>query len=740
MADRSLIRRVLAGGVAVTLMSSIAPFASVVPSAAADAAPVVHAQVPRDVAARLAASASNDEVTVIVKLREQASLTSAGRGTRAQRQRAVVRELRDTAARAQAPIRRALDRARAGGRVHAYTPLWGIDAVIVTAAPDVITELAARPDVESITPDAIDVVPAGTPSAPPEPGIAQINAPSLWSQGVDGSGVLVASLDSGVDLTDLDLATNYRGGTNSWYDPYGQHTVVPFDATGHGTATMGVMVGGGSGGSTIGVAPGATWIAARIFDDNGNATASAIHLAMQWVLDPDGDPATADAPSIVNNSWSFGSPGCNLEFRGDVQAMRVAGIVPVFAAGNFGSGMSTSVSPANYPEAVAVGAIDSQNRIWSGSSRGPSACGEAPTTYPDVVAPGVNVWTTDLGGLYSYWTGTSIAAPSVSGAIALLSSSMPGSDFVPESALLGTAVDIGAAGPDNVFGRGRIDVAAASIALGGTPPSTTTTTTTTLPPTTTTTTLPPTTTTTTLPPTTTTTTTTLPPTTTTTTTTTLPPTTTTTTVPGPGDVLFADGFESGSTVRWSTTATNGGRLSVNAGAALSGTFGASATISNRVDTYVEDASPNAVMSYHARFQFDPNGVVIGSGKTHVLVAGHAANGNEIAVVQIRRVSVGYEIRTGARLDGGTVKYGAWAAIGDAPHTIELGWSAATGTGRNGTVGLWVDGTAGSTLSGLTNGSGRVEAARLGPQSIPSGVSGTEYFDSFASTTTRYIGP
>ncbi len=484
MADRSLIRRVLAGGVAVTLMASIAPFASVAPSAAADAAPAVHAQMPRGLAARLAASASNDEVTVIVKLRDQASLASSGRGTRAERQRAVVRELRDTATRAQASVRRVLDGHRAQGRVHTYTPLWGIDAIVVTATPDVIAELAARPDVESITPDAIDVVPAGTPSAPPEPGIAQINAPSLWSQGVDGSGVLVASLDSGVDLADVDVATNYRGGTNSWYDPYAQHTVAPFDASGHGTATMGVMVGGGSGGTTIGVAPGATWIAARIFDDNGNATASAIHLAMQWVLDPDGDPATADAPSIVNNSWSFGTPGCNPEFRGDLQAMRAAGIVPVFAAGNFGPGTSTSVSPANYPEAVAVGAIDSSNRIWSGSSRGPSACGEAPTAYPDVVAPGVNVWTTDLHGLYSYWSGTSIAAPAVSGAIALLLSSMPGSVSASESALLDTAADIGATGPDNVFGRGRIDVAAASLVLGGTPPTTTTTTT--QPPTTTT--------------------------------------------------------------------------------------------------------------------------------------------------------------------------------------------------------------------------------------------------------------
>jgi len=175
-------------------------------------------------------------------------------------------------------------------------------------------------------------------------------------------------------------------------------------------------------------------------------------------------------------------------------------------------------------------------------------------------------------------------------------------------------------------------------------------------------------------------------------------------------------------------------------AALSGAFGASVTISNRIDTYVEDDSPNAVTSYHARFQFDPNGVVIGPGQTHALLAGRSATGARIAVIQIRRVFAGYEIRSGARLDGGTVKYGAWAAISDAPHSIELGWSAATGSGKNGTVGLWIDGTPGSTLGGLANGSGRIDAARLGPQSIPSGVSGIEYFDGFASTTTRYIGP
>ncbi len=485
MAERSIAKRVAAGCVTTLLAGSIVHVGT---SQALTTATPRRAHLPSALVERLATGNGSDDITVVVHLREQASLKNSRRGNREERQRAVVRELRDTAARAQAPVRRVLDTRRWQGRVREYTPLWASDAIVVTASPDVIAELASRPDVESITPDAIDVVPAGTPVAPPEPNIEQINATPLWAQGLDGTGVLVASLDSGVDTTSPDLSAGYRGGTNSWYDPYGQHPDTPFDASGHGTATMGVMVGGGAGGTTVGVAPGASWIAAKIFDDSGTATSSAIHLAMQWVLDPDGDPSTADAPAVVNNSWSFGTPGCNLEFQADLQALRAAGIVPVFAAGNYGSGGATSVSPANYPEAVSVGAVDSQDRIWSGSSRGPSAC-DGSSVYPDVVAPGVNVWTTDRFGLYGYWTGTSIAAPAVSGAIALLLSDTSASVSAPDAALLDTAVDIGATGPDNVFGTGRIDVAAALTAA--TTPTTTTTSSSTTTTSTTTTTLPP---------------------------------------------------------------------------------------------------------------------------------------------------------------------------------------------------------------------------------------------------------
>ena len=224
-----------------------------------------------------------------------------------------------------------------------------------------------------------------------------------------------------------DLSGRWRGGTNSWYDPFGQHTTSPMDRTGHGTQVMGLMVGGDAGGTSVGVAPGARWIAARIYNDAGQGTTSNTHLAFQWLLDPDHNPNTADAPQVVNNSWTYGS-GCNLTFAQDIQTLRAAGILPVFAAGN---SASLTSSPANNPGAMAVGSTTSSDTIASYSSRGPSACGEPSNTFPELTAPGDNVRTTDLYGGYATFSGTSMAAPHVAGALALLLSAYPNLDCGP---------------------------------------------------------------------------------------------------------------------------------------------------------------------------------------------------------------------------------------------------------------------------------------------------------------------
>mgnify|MGYP000538239624 CR=1 FL=1 len=74
------------------------------------------------------------------------------------------------------------------------------------------------------------------------------------------------------------------------------------------------------------MAPDAKWIAAKIFNDSGAATTTGIHLAFQWLLDPDGNPATADAPNVVNASWTMSAAGCNTDFQPDLQSLRAAGI------------------------------------------------------------------------------------------------------------------------------------------------------------------------------------------------------------------------------------------------------------------------------------------------------------------------------------------------------------------------------------------------------------------------------
>ncbi|MGC9468007.1 MAG: S8 family serine peptidase [Anaerolineae bacterium] len=416
-------------------------------------APSVHAA--------MASLQEGEMTTVIVTLVDQADLSEIPGASRAARQEGVIRALQAKAEASQRQIRALLAARQAKGKVSHVASFWAFNGLAVTATRDVIQELAARADVAKITPDAIEITTTQTAGLP-EPNLSVVGAPELWDLGISGQGAVVANMDSGVDVSHPDLSSRWRGGANSWFDPYGEHPDTPVDLSGHGTWTMGVMVGGNEGGTAVGVAPGAEWIAVKIFDDQGGATATAIHQGFQWLLDPDGDPSTPDAPHTVNNSWTMASPGCDLEFELDLQSLRAAGILPVFAAGNGGPDPQTSFSPANNPSAFAVGATDNSDQVYVVSSRGPSGCGEMEMIFPELVAPGVSIHTTDLYGSYTDATGTSLAAPHVAGGLALLLSAFPASSIAEqEAALLNSAVDLGPVGPDNDFGYGRLDLWAA---------------------------------------------------------------------------------------------------------------------------------------------------------------------------------------------------------------------------------------------------------------------------------------
>lgn len=347
--------------------------------------------------------------------------------------------------------------------------LWINNSLIISVDPAVIRQLAQLPQVEIIEPDTVMHLGAMQSAGigTPQWHLNVIEAPFLWSLGFDGTGVVVAGMDTGVDIHHPDLASRWRGGQNSWKDVFYQHS-LPYDPYGHGTATMGVMVGGDAGGTSIGVAPGARWIAVKIFDDNGNTSYSKIHEGFQWLLDPDGNPGTPDAPDIVNNSWGLHAAvnQCIEEFQQDIDTLKAAGIAVVFAAGNAGPTAATSVSPANNIGNLSVGATDEAGTVASFSSRGPAPCDL--DIFPSLSAPGTNLKTTDLTGdgtipySYAYVSGTSYASAVVSGSMALLLSAFPEMDVVQlEKTFFLSAVDSGETGPDDVYGNGIVNVAAA---------------------------------------------------------------------------------------------------------------------------------------------------------------------------------------------------------------------------------------------------------------------------------------
>lgn len=405
------------------------------------------------------------EIPVIITMREKLQYSRFKNLDRQKHRTGFINALRTKSESSQQAVRKLLKQKG----VKSIEELWIINSIAIKANSRLISELAGRDDIESIKFDYKLSLPQMqyAQAEQAEWNIQMINAEVLWGLGFTGQGAVVASMDSGVDLAHADLYPRWRGGTNSWYDPHNEHS-QPYDASGHGTGVMGIMVGGNSTGSAIGVAPDANWIAVKIFNDTGNSSFSKIHLGFQWLLDPDGDPNTDDAPDIVNNSWGLRDNinECIAEFYYDIEILRTAGIAVVFSAGNEGPQYHTSISPGNYDNCITVGAVGASGIISDFSSRGPSAC--YGNVFPHLAAPGQNIKTSDLTGggafptEYAYVSGTSFAAPHVSGTIALLLSAFPDLNVAQfEEVLLSSAADLGLSGPDNDYGYGLINAAGA---------------------------------------------------------------------------------------------------------------------------------------------------------------------------------------------------------------------------------------------------------------------------------------
>ncbi len=430
---------------------------------------------------RLRTAVPWEPLPVILKFTATPRLEPLARLPEPERRKAIVQVLRLTAQAkldAAEPVLQSLgaDRMR---------PLWIVNAVAFRAPPHVIEEAVQLPGVQRILLDATVSAPepAAAPAGTPEWNIDAVGAPVLWAlgPGFTGQGVTVATVDTGADVDHPDLVTRWRGGANSWLntvcddpgvtDACDLNCDTPCDASsdpltaGHGTGVMGILVGGDAGGTAIGVAPGAQWIAAKVFDADGLAWVSDILEAFQWILDPDGDPQTDDAPQVVNNSWGFDSRagtcvdafdlGSDLESA--VNTLRQAGIAMVFSAGNTGPSAASSVSPANYAELFSVGSVNQESSVSLFSSRGPGAC--TGNVYPSVVAPGSGVLTAGVLQDYLFDSGTSFAAPHAAGALALLMEAFPDRPATElEWAVKASAADLGIPGPDNSAGFGLVNV------------------------------------------------------------------------------------------------------------------------------------------------------------------------------------------------------------------------------------------------------------------------------------------
>jgi hypothetical protein len=433
-----------------------------------------------------AALTSSGKQTVWLVLKQQADLAPAGRlrDWRARGQM-VFEKLTRLASVSQGPLRTLL---RSQGIDH--QPFWIVNAIRISASPSVVRLLGQLPEVATVHPDRVISLPPrleGTEQATARStqwGLDNIGAPAVWENfGFRGEGIVVANIDTGVEFDHPALRRQYRGvkadGTvdhnYSWYDPAsicGTPSLAPCDNSGHGTHTMGIIVGDDDDAQApnrIGVAPRARWIAAKGCE-SGDCSLASLMRAGEWMLAPTdlagANPRPDMRPHIVNNSWSAGT-GDDVFFQNIVKAWVAAGIFPAFASGNDGPGCSSADSPADYTESYAVGAYDSTNQIAAFSSRGSTLLGGV---KPNISAPGVNIRSSIPGGGYGLSNGTSMATPHVSGTVALVWSAAPSlmGDVAGTRALLDqTAVDTedlscgGTAQNNNVFGEGRLDALAA---------------------------------------------------------------------------------------------------------------------------------------------------------------------------------------------------------------------------------------------------------------------------------------
>lgn len=447
-------------------------------------------------------SAASGETDFLVVMEEQADLSGAAElTTKQEKGEYVFQQLTATASRSQESLINSLENQKVN-----YRSYWVVNMVWVRGSRTTLQSAASLSEVAHIYADPwikndLEETGASTPASSPnvvEWNISKVNAPDVWADGYTGQDVVIGGQDTGYQWDHPALKEQYRGwdGTTAdhnynWHDAIheyisggntcGLDLTAPCDDNSHGTHTMGTMVGDDGGSNQIGVAPGAQWIGCRNMEEGVGRPSTYIEC-FQWFIapwpiggDPINDADPSKAPDVINNSWSCPTTeGCAWDtLQTVVNNTRAAGIMVVGSAGNNGSSCGTVDNPLGiYDSTFTIGATDSSDVIASLSSRGPSA--NTNLLKPDVSAPGVNIRSSIPGNSYGSKSGTSMAAPHVTGQVALLLSASPGlkgrvdsiEDIITQSALPRTTTQecggvSGSSIPNNTYGWGRIDAYAA---------------------------------------------------------------------------------------------------------------------------------------------------------------------------------------------------------------------------------------------------------------------------------------
>lgn len=228
-------------------------------------------------------------------------------------------------------------------------------------------------------------------------GVRMVGAPLEWSE-TEGDGVRVGIIDTGIDFNHIELRDRIKDGANF----SGGSTDDFADENGHGTHIAGIVAAQRNGVGVVGVAPKAELYVAKAFGADGKTDYPAIEKSVHWLWDRNVD--------VIN--MSFSSAYTSARYRSLIWDTNKRGISIICAAGNEGEhGENTIGYPANYAETVAVSAVDINKNIADFSSRGKAA---------EICAAGIDVYSTYPGGKYATLSGTSMACPIITGAVAIL--------------------------------------------------------------------------------------------------------------------------------------------------------------------------------------------------------------------------------------------------------------------------------------------------------------------------------